>query len=161
MHGLARCSQVLYDKEMLDNAKQVHELRKIVKPKVTAKELHIATTLQWVLFEERYTQAVHTHCMGLPFNALLPPSLFETPSGFPMNGIMAGVNAVFRALSYIHYDPCRAELLLYIEHSFRNICYNCWWECLTVDETPFISVSTFYVRQKSHLTPKEILEWVL
>ena len=42
MHALARCSQVLYDKEMLDNAKVVHDLRKRAKPIVTEQWLQAA-----------------------------------------------------------------------------------------------------------------------
>lgn len=157
MHALTRCSQILYDKEMLDNAKEVHLLRKRVKPNVTEQALHIATTLQWVLFEQRYCHTMHTRCMNMSFQALLPTSLFETDTGFPMHGVMAGVNAVFRVLRYTQYEACRSEWLLLLEHSFRNICFNSWWGCLTVKAHHFTPMSTNFVRQHSHMTFKEIV----
>lgn len=157
MDALARCSQVLYDKQMLDNAKEVHLLRKRVKPAVTEQTLHIAVTLQWVLFEQRYCHTMHTRCMRLNFQALLPPVLFETETGFPMHGVMAGVNAVFRVLRYTEYETCRSEWLLLLEHSFRNICYNSWWGCLTVQAQTFTPMSTNFVRQYSHLSFREIV----
>ena len=157
MDALARCSQVLYDKQMLDNAKEVHLLRKRAKPIVTEQTLHIAITLQWILFEQRYCHRMHEICMRMAFQSLLPASLFKTGTGFPMDGIMAGVNAIFRVIRYTEYRACRAEWLFFLEHSFRNICSSCWRECLDVKACDFTPMSTNFIRQHSLMSFKEIV----
>lgn len=156
MHHLARCSQVLYDHEMLENAKQVHELKKRQKPVIRAEELHLGVMLQWVHFDNLYNEWVHDSCMNMPFDARLPTYLFH--SDFPMYGVIAGVNAVFRTLRYCHYELSRAECLLFLEHSFKNICYNAWHPCFTVLEEPFTPVPKTFVRQHSHLPLARILQ---
>lgn len=156
MHHLARTCQVLYDYEMLENARQVHELRQREKPVITAQALHVGVELQWIYFEDRYHEWVHTSCMHMPYDALLPTHLFN--SEFPMHGVMAGVNAVFRTLRYCHYNLCRAECLMFLENPFKNIVYNCWYPCFTVEDLPFTPLPQTFVRQHSHLPLARILE---
>lgn len=128
---------------------------------VSSQELYIAASLQWLLFEERYTPSVHERCMKMHHMCSIPPRLLETNSGLPTRGILAGVNGVFRTLRYMDQTLCRSELLLMLEMPFRNICENTWNDCVTVDVQPFEPVSLKRLRQYTHLTPTEAMERLL
>lgn len=158
MHALARCSQVLYDKEMLDNAKVVHELRKRAKPIVTEQWLQAATELQWVHFERQYTVVYHRAFMRLEFQSELPLAFFEPLAELPMMGVVAGVNALFRVLRYTLYDCCRAEILLLLEASFKQICFSHWLNCVSLNSQPYCPITTRFVRDHAHLPLAQILE---
>ena len=128
---------------------------------VSSQEVYIAASLQWLLFEERYTPAVHKRCMKMHHMCSIPPPLLDTNSGLPTRGILAGVNGIFRTLRYLDRTLCRSELLLMLEMPFRNICENSWNDCVTVDSQPFEPISLKRLRRYTHLTPNEVVERLL
>lgn len=125
---------------------------------VTSQEIYIAATLQWLLFEERYTPAMHDRCMRMHHMCSIPPTLLDTYSGLPTQGVLAGVNGIFRTLRYMNQTLCRSEMLLMLEMPFRNICEKCWSDCVQVDAQPFEPISLKKLRRYTHMSPHEVIQ---
>ena len=160
MHALARCSRVLYDHEMLENAREVARLRARARPVYTEQYLQAACELQWVQFHRRYTRPMHYEIMSAQTWRYmdLPSCLFDPVIEVSMYGVVAGVNAFFLAAKNRY---CWSELMQQLEQPFKRICLSCWLDAVDVRAEPYTPLTTFFVREHAHLSVEEILEKVL